>query len=92
LRLAGGGSVHPAWRQMLADVLQRELVAVDTPAASARGAALLAGIACGAWADAAATAAVAPATYVVASPDMRQGRAYDEVYARYQRLSDAPSD
>src|SRR2546421_7362863 len=55
LRLAGGGSVHPAWRQMLADVLGRELVTVDTPAASAHGAALLGGIASGIWADAAAT-------------------------------------
>ncbi len=68
LRLAGGGSAHPAWRQMLADVLGRELLAVDAPAASAHGAALLAGIATGVWVDAAATAQVAPRAYVVARP------------------------
>jgi xylulokinase len=91
LRLAGGGSVHPAWRQMLADVLGRELVTVDAPAASARGAALLGGIASGTWADAATTASVAPRTQVVATPSIKQASTYDDVYARYLRLSGAIS-
>lgn len=43
LRLAGGGSVNPVWRQMLANILGRELVAVDISGASSRGAALLGG-------------------------------------------------
>ncbi|BAU42090.1 xylulokinase [Leptolyngbya sp. O-77] len=43
LYLAGGGSLHPQWRQLLADVLQRPLCSVETRSASARGAALLAG-------------------------------------------------
>jgi xylulokinase len=41
LRLAGGGSTNPAWRQMLADILGRTLAPVEVPAASALGAALL---------------------------------------------------
>jgi xylulokinase len=41
LRLAGGGTTEPAWRQMLADVLGRALVPVAVPAASGLGAALL---------------------------------------------------
>ena len=76
LRLAGGGSVHPAWRQMLADALGRELIAVEAQDASARGAALLAGIAVGVWRDAAATAAVAPPLRSVAVPDGARVRAY----------------
>ncbi len=91
LRLAGGGSVHPSWRQMLADILGRELVTVETSDASARGAALLGGIASGIWADAAATASVAPRTHVVATPGTRQALAYDDVYARYLELSGATS-
>lgn len=91
LRLAGGGSVHPAWRQMLADVLNRELVAVNTSNASARGAALLGGIVAGIWANAAATASVAPSTHVVATPNSKQASAYDEVYASYLKLSGATS-
>lgn len=74
LRLVGGGSVHPAWRQMLADALGRELLAVDAPAASARGAALLAGIATGVWVDVDATGQVTPGAYVVARPRFHSTR------------------
>ena len=41
LRLAGGGTLAAGWRQLLADVLGLPLYAVDVPAASGRGAALL---------------------------------------------------
>ena len=41
LRLAGGGTLAAGWRQLLADVLGVPLYAVDVPAASGRGAALL---------------------------------------------------
>ncbi|HEY7416016.1 MAG TPA: xylulokinase [Ktedonobacteraceae bacterium] len=83
LRLAGGGSEHPAWRQMLADILRHELVAVDVPAASARGAALLSGIAGGIWADAGATSLIAPRIHTIATPDPKRVSAYDEAYARF---------
>ncbi|ANE45013.1 xylulose kinase [Deinococcus puniceus] len=42
LFLAGGGTVDPWWRQLLADCLGRELHAVATPGASVLGAARLA--------------------------------------------------
>ena len=83
LRMAGGGSIHPAWRQMLADVLGRDLLAVDTPSASARGAALLGGIASGVWADVKATLVVAPSNHLVAIPDKEQAAIYNDVYERY---------
>jgi xylulokinase len=41
LRLAGGGTTHPGWRQMLADILGHTLEPVEVPAASGLGAALL---------------------------------------------------
>ncbi len=47
LYLAGGGSLHPAWRQLLCDVLGKVLLVVENPNASARGAALLGGRAAG---------------------------------------------
>ena len=68
---------------MLADVLDRELVMVDTPVASARGAALLGGIASGIWADALGTASIAPRTSLVATPVVERVAVYDQVYARY---------
>jgi xylulokinase len=83
LRLAGGGSEHRAWCQMLADILNRELLTVDTPAASVRGAALLGGIASGIWADAWATASIAPRPSLVAAPSAEQGAVYNRVYTQY---------
>jgi xylulokinase len=49
LRLAGGGTVEPDWRQLLADVMQVPLCSVAVSAASARGAAMLAGMGSGAY-------------------------------------------
>ncbi|AIP48006.1 FGGY family carbohydrate kinase [Burkholderia pseudomallei] len=67
LRLAGGGSVEPRWRQLLADALDVELHAVDGADAAARGAALLGGVAAGHW-HAAELAALAPGATRVAAP------------------------
>jgi xylulokinase len=44
LRLAGGGTLQPSWRQLLADVLGKPLDVVSVASSSARGAALLAGL------------------------------------------------
>ncbi|KVO28886.1 xylulokinase [Burkholderia ubonensis] len=67
LRLAGGGSVDPRWRQLLADALGASLDAVDCPNAATRGAALLAGVAIGHWRED-ALRALAPAASAVAAP------------------------
>jgi xylulokinase len=67
LRLAGGGSIDPRWRQLLADVLNAELHALDCPNAATRGAAILSGIALGSW-HASDLAALAPSATLVASP------------------------
>ena len=91
LRLAGGGSEHPAWRQMLADILNRELLTVDTPAASVRGAALLGSIASGTWASAQGTASIAPRTSLVAIPDAGRVAIYNSVYARHLAYSQRES-
>jgi xylulokinase len=85
LRLAGGGTVHPAWRGILADVLQRPLHVVPNPGASARGAALLAGIAAGVYPDAQATLPTAPSIETTIYPDSPVTR-YEEPYRRYQSL------
>lgn len=47
VRLAGGGSLDPAWRQLLADTLDRTLVVLPAANASARGAAVLGSLAAG---------------------------------------------
>jgi xylulokinase len=84
IRLAGGGSMHEGWCHLLADALQCKLVAVDTPDASARGAALLAGIAVGHWLNVAATDVVAPRIYPVAVPREATAARYNELYAHFR--------
>ena len=81
LRLAGGGSTDPAWRQLIANVLGRSLDGVDVPAASGRGAALLAGCAIGMIDDEAVFGRLAPRTRRVCGP--RADRT-DQLRARYR--------
>jgi xylulokinase len=83
LRLAGGGSIYPWWRQLLADVLERALHCVDCPDASARGAALLAGMAAGHWSCDSVESLAPPITLSVVpqpSHDLLQR------FARFQEL------
>jgi xylulokinase len=68
LRLAGGGTTDPAWRALLADVLDAELDAVDVPDSSARGAALLGARAGGLITRSVLEAAAAPRTTRIAAP------------------------
>jgi xylulokinase len=67
LRLAGGGSLDARWRQLLSDALDVELEALACPNVAARGAALIAGLACGHWREA-DLPALAPTAVRVASP------------------------
>ena len=85
LRLAGGGSLDPRWRQLLADVLEQPLLATATTAASALGAALLAGVGFGAWPDAQRVAAMAAPVKPVATPGSAS-EAYEAAYLRYRQL------
>ncbi|HHX09046.1 MAG TPA: xylulokinase [Chloroflexi bacterium] len=51
VRASGGGTKGALWCQILADVLESELVSVNTTEGAAFGAALLAGVGKGAWPD-----------------------------------------
>jgi xylulokinase len=51
VRVSGGGAKSPLWRQILADIMNAELVTVNTTEGAAYGAALLAGTGAGAWPD-----------------------------------------
>ncbi len=84
LRLAGGGTASELWRRMLADVLGRPLRPLPdavASVASARGAALLAGVASGVYRTAEDVLAPDPDRVI------RPGdRAYEAAYARYREL------
>ena len=51
VRVSGGGTKSPLWRQIMADVLGVELVTVNTTEGAAYGAALLAAVGAGIFAN-----------------------------------------
>jgi xylulokinase len=86
LHLAGGGTADQAWRQLLADVLGKRLLAVTSPAGAARGAALLAGWSAGVYAGANELAALAPRYELVAEPGPPADE-YSTLYRKYRAAS-----
>jgi xylulokinase len=84
LRLAGGGTLAAGWRQLLADVLGVPLYAVDVPAASGRGAALLGAIAAGLIGFDDCAGPLAPPARLAAEPDPARAAHYAERHARFR--------
>jgi sugar (pentulose or hexulose) kinase len=82
LDLAGGGSMDDSWRQTLADVLGKRLLAADSPAGAARGAALLGGLAAGTFKSFDDTAALTMRTIVAAEPGPDANK-YSRLYERW---------
>ena len=88
LRLAGGGTTREPWRRLLADVLDRPLSLLPANVsanASARGAALLAGIASGVYASAEETLALAPRPEETIYPG-EESPSYEIAYDHYRQL------
>src|SRR5690348_6988698 len=86
LRLAGGGTLAAGWRQLLADVLGRPLYAVDVPAASGRGAALLGAHAAGQLSFDDITGPLAPPASLAAEPDPAMTAFHAERHARFRHI------
>lgn len=82
LQLGGGGAVDKSWRQMLADVLGKRLLAVDSPAGAARGAALLGGLAAGTFKSFDETAALKMRVTAAAEPGPHADE-YSRLYKRW---------
>jgi xylulokinase len=89
LRVVGGGARSPLWLQIKADVTGRPLRAVQGDHATSAGAAMLAGVAAGCFADLddAAAQIVRLADEPVA-PRAATAEIYDEAYHAYRRLFD----
>jgi xylulokinase len=86
LRLAGGGTLAAGWRQLLADVLGLPLYAVDVPAASGRGAALLGAHAAGLLSFDDIHGPLAPPAHLVAEPDPAAAAFHAERHARFKQI------
>lgn len=89
IRVVGGGAASDTWLQIKADVTGRPVRRVLVPEATALGAALLAAVAAGTFADLGdavrQTVKVADGPFVA---DPTRASLYDEGYARYRALFD----
>jgi xylulokinase len=86
VRVSGGGARSPLWRQILADVLNVELVTVNTTEGAAYGAALLAGVGAGAWPTVDAACAACVKLTGSTGPQADVVGKYEAVYAQYRAL------
>jgi len=93
VRVSGGGAKSALWRQILADVLDVELVTVNTTEGAAYGAALLAGVGASVWpnVDAACDSAVRVTGTTLPRPESasQYGRFYEVYRQLYPALKDA---
>jgi xylulokinase len=86
VRASGGGTKGALWRQILASVLEAELVTVNTTEGAAYGAALLAGVGAGAWSDVRGACSAAVKITGSTSPDPAQVETYRKAYLLYREL------
>jgi xylulokinase len=86
VRASGGGARSPLWRQILADVLDAELVTVTTAEGAAYGAALLAGVGSGCFDTVESACRQTVGVGDRTAPQPADVRRYEELYARYRTL------
>jgi xylulokinase len=86
VRASGGGTKGALWRQIMASVLEAELVTVNTTEGGAYGAALLAGVGAGAWSDVPTACKAAIKITGSTAPDPSQIEVYRKAYSVYQGL------
>jgi len=86
VRASGGGTKGALWRQILASVLEAELVTVNTTEGAAYGAALLAGVGAGTWPDVASACNACIKITGSTRPESSQVEVYRKAYPLYREL------
>ncbi len=86
VRASGGGTKSALWRQIMASVLETELVTVNTTEGAAYGAALLAAVGAGHWPDVPTACAAAIQITGRVQPDAAQVAVYRRTYPLYRSL------
>jgi xylulokinase len=85
-RAVGGGSKSDAWLQTTVDILQRPLIRPKITEAGALGAAIIAGVGCGAFQSYPAGVEAMVSLERMFEPDPKKQNVYDERFAKYKRL------
>jgi xylulokinase len=86
VRASGGGTKSALWRQILASVLEAELVTVNTTEGAAYGAALLASVGAGAWVDVQSACKAVIKITGTTQPNPQDAEPYHKAYSIYQNL------
>ncbi len=86
IRASGGGTKGALWRQILASVLNSELVTVNTSEGAAFGAALLAGVGAGAWPDVITACKNTVRITGQTLPNTDEVAVYERSYAQFREL------
>ncbi len=89
LSLLAGGSRSRLWAQIRADIADLPATLPRHAHGSVMGAAMLAGVASGAFSDLREAAALLPAPQIELTPDPRSGAMLDQSYQRYRTLFSA---
>jgi len=91
IRATGGGARSAFWRQLMADILNCPIVRTQADEGPAYGAALLAGVASGVFADVSEACARIAVRTDVNQPDPATVRRYADYYGAYRALYPATS-
>lgn len=86
VRAAGGGAVSPLWRQIQADVFHAKVVTTNVKEAPATGAAMMAAVGTGIFADLKEAADKVIKIETVTEPIKKNVELYDDFYETYQKL------
>lgn len=89
LYATGGGANSPVWLQIKADILGRELVALDAPESGAAGTVMLCGVAVGLFKDILEARSVMVKERKIYYPDKALHEEYKKHYQRYRKLYEA---
>lgn len=90
---SGGGTRHPLWLQLQADIFNRPVYRSQTREAAAVGAAMLAGIGAGIYPNAQqAIEAVVHLEETVIQPNAARVQQYDAIYQQFKRLYPAQKE
>lgn len=92
VRASGGGGRSPLWRQIQADVFQREMVSINATEGSAYGAALLAATGRGGFSSIEEACRACIRVTDRCAPDPKRARIYEDLYAVYRKLYDQLKD
>ncbi len=86
VRASGGGTKGALWRQIMASVLEAELVTVNTTEGAGYGAAILAGVGAGVWSDVVSACSACIKITGSTQPQPSQVESYRKAYLIYQEL------